>query len=159
MPPIVEFDTPAGSRDAASQPAEIDAALSVVFDDAVLDGPGARTWSAGLTALFTRGRKYSLELVALAPGAAPRVGTAGSRLQMTTAMKSLVAGADSAGSPLPFAVLLAYVRSVEAPASGWKQVLYVGPEPALPPDLREYAYGLLLRTLLERHIRFSHCYP
>jgi tetratricopeptide (TPR) repeat protein len=159
VPPIVQFTTPAGSREVAPQPAAVDAALSVVFDDSVLDGPRVRTLSAGLAALFTRGRKYSLEFVALAPGAPPRVWTASSRQQVTTAMKSLAAGAGFGDGPLPFAALLAYVRSVAAPASGWKQVLYVGSEPPLPPELREYAYGLLLSALLERHIRFSHCYP
>ena len=159
MPPIVQFTTPAGSQEAAPQPATIDAALSVVFDDFVFDGPQARTLSAGLAALFGKGRKDSMEFVALAPGAVPRVRTASSRQQVSMALKSLAAGAGSSDAPLPFAALLAYLRSVAAPASGWKQVLFVGPEPPLPPELREYAYGLLLRTLLERHIRFSQSYP
>ena len=71
-PPIVQFSTPAGSQDVAPQRAAVDATLSVVFDDSVLDGPRARTLSAGLAALFARGRKYSFEFVALAPGAARR---------------------------------------------------------------------------------------
>src|ERR1017187_7271778 len=64
---------------------------------------------------------------------------------------------DTASSP--FAALLGYLRTVEPPATGWKQVVFVGAEPPLAPELREYAYALLLRTLLERRIRFSHCYP
>jgi len=158
-PPSVQITTPAASQAVAPHPVAVDTALSIVFDDSVLDGPRAKTWSAGLAALFTRNRKPTLDLVALVSGAEPRVGTASSRQQVTTAMRSLAAGAGSGDGPLPFAALLAYVRSVAAPAGGWKQVLYVGPEPTVPAELQEYSYGLLLRTLLERHIRFSHCYP
>jgi hypothetical protein len=135
----------------------MDAALTIVFDAGVLESSQAKTWGAGLAALFTRNRKSSLDFVALAPDAEPRLASAASRQQTTTALKSLAAGV-SAG-PVPFAALLAYVRSVAPLENGWKQVLYVGPEPPLASELREYAYGLLLRTLAERHIRFSHCYP
>jgi tetratricopeptide (TPR) repeat protein len=175
-PPGVQFTTPAASQSVVSQaadsqsapePVAFDAALTMVFDAGVLDTPQAKTWGAGLAALFTRNRKLSFEFVALAPGAEPHVELANSRQQVTAAMKSLASGAGTgAGTgatggsgPLPFAALLAFVRSVPAPATGWSQVLYVGPEPPLASELREYAYGLLLRTLLERHIRFSHCYP
>ena len=158
-PPSVQFTTPAGSQTAAAQLAAVDAARTIVFDASVLDGPQAKTWSTGLAALFTKNRKLSFDFVALAAGADPRVASATSRLQVTSGLKTLAAGADAGVGPLPFAALLGYVRTVAAPASGWKQVLYVGAEPALPAELREYAYGLLLRTLLERHIRFSHCYP
>jgi hypothetical protein len=158
-PPSVQFTTPAGSQTAAAQLAVVDAARTIVFDASVLDGPQAKTWSTGLAALFTKNRKLSFDFVALAAGADPRMASATSRLQVTSGLKTLAAGADAGVGPLTFAALLGYVRTVAAPASGWKQVLYVGAEPALPAELREYAYGLLLRTLLERHIRFSQCYP
>ena len=113
----------------------------------------------GLAALYARKRNLALVLVALAPGAQPRAASTTSRQQVAGAIKSLAAGAAAGGAPLTFAALLGYLRSVAAPAGGWRQVLYVGPEPPLAPELREYAYGLLLRTLLQRHIRFSHGYP
>ncbi|HXB75082.1 MAG TPA: hypothetical protein VNY05_43015 [Candidatus Acidoferrales bacterium] len=170
-PASVEFTAPsagkvaipvagqAASQSVTPEPALVDAALTIVFDAGVLDSPQAKTWSAGLAALFTRNRKLSFEFVALSPPAEPHVELANSRPQVTAAMKSLAAGAGGGSGPLPFAALLAYVRSIPAPATGWKQVLFVGPEPPLAPELHEYAYGLLLRTLLERRIRFSHCYP
>src|ERR1039457_5489020 len=67
LPPIVQFSPPRGRQEAAPQPATIDAALSVVFDDFVFDGPQARTLRAGLAALFGKGRRDSMEFVALAP--------------------------------------------------------------------------------------------
>ena len=158
-PPSVQFTTPAATQAAAPQPVAVDPALAIVFDAAVLDGPQWKTWSAGLAALYTRNRRLSLDFAALAPGAAPRVSSALSRQQVATALKSLITGEGAGEGPLPFAALLAYLRTVEVPATGWKQVVYVGTEPPLASELREYAYALLLRTLLERRIRFSHCYP
>ena len=158
-PPGVQFTTPAASQAAAPQPVAVDPALAIVFDAAVLGGPQWKTWSAGLAALYTRNRKLSFDFAALSPGAPPRVASAASRQQVATALKSLAAGEDAGVGPLPFAALLGYLRTVEPPATGWKQVVFVGAEPPLAPELREYAYALLLRTLLQRRIRFSHCYP
>ena len=158
-PPHVQFMAPAASQDVSPQLTTVDAAVTIVFDASVLDGPQGKSWSAGLAALYGRNRNLALDLVALAPGAQPRAASITSRQQVAGAIKSLAAGAAAGGEPLTFAALLGYVRSVSAPGSGWRQVLYVGPEPPLAPELREYAYGLLLRTLLQRHIRFSHGYP
>jgi tetratricopeptide (TPR) repeat protein len=157
--PSVQITTPVASESVAAQPVTLDPGFTIVFDAAVLDGPQQKGWSAGLAALYTKNRKPSFDFVALAPGAEPRAASATSRQQVTTALKSLAAPAGAAEVPLRFETLLAYVRSVGGPAAGWKQVLYAGPEPPLAPELREYAYGLLLRTLMERHIRFSHSYP
>jgi tetratricopeptide (TPR) repeat protein len=136
----------------------VDGALTVVFDASVLEGPQGKAATAALAALYTGKRNLSLDLVALAPGAEPREASATSRQQVAGAVKSLASGAGTGGEPVTFAALLAYVRSVAAPATGWKQVVYVGPEPPLAPELREYGYALLLRALLGRRIRFSHCY-
>ena len=157
-PPGVQFTTPTASRDASPRLTAVDAALTVVFDASVLDGPQGKTWSAGLAALYSRNRNLSLELVALAPGVEPREASATSRQQVASAIRSLASGGAASGEPLTFAALLAYVRSVASPAAGWKQLVYVGPEPPLAPELREYGHALLLRTLLGRRIRFSHCY-
>jgi hypothetical protein len=109
-PPGVQFTTPAaGSEAAVPQTATVNAALTIVFDAAVLDGPQGKTWSAGLAALYARNRKLSFDFAALAPGAAPRVASAASRPQAATALKSLAAGEGAGVGPLPFAALLGYL--------------------------------------------------
>jgi hypothetical protein len=47
-PPHVQFMAPAASQDVSPQLTTVDAAVTVVFDASVLDGPQGKSWSAGV---------------------------------------------------------------------------------------------------------------
>jgi tetratricopeptide (TPR) repeat protein len=151
--PEVRFDSPTGTATAATQPTTLSPTITVLIDAPLLSTSALR---ASLARLLVPNKHMVLELVALLPTEARSV-TASTRLQLNAAIRNLASLAGPDAPSATFAALLGGLRSL--PTEQWKQVIYIGPEPAIAPDLRDYAYGLLLRTAANGRIRLSHVYP
>ncbi len=157
----IHFSTPAGDQDTLAQPASNDPGITVVLNSSVLSGPDAQAANTGLLSFFAKPRTTPLDIVSLTTGQEPQTITAATRQQFVAGMKTLssaaVAQVDSL--PISFNTLLTYLQTFPTSSASWKQVIFVGAEPAVPPALREYSYGILLRTLATRRIRLSHYRP
>ena len=109
-----------------------------------------------LSKLLVTGSKIGLQLVVLLPSGETRAHAA-TRAQLTSAVRSLAAAAGPDPPRNSFDELLQALRTLSS--EQWKQVIYLGGEPAVAPEARDYAYGLLLRTLTGGRILFSHADP
>ncbi len=152
--PEVRIQTQTRIDTTSVQPATVSPVITVLIDGAAL---ATGSLNASLVKLAVPRRRTAMELIALLPGDQMRTATAATRLQLTAAIRSLAASAGHEPQPASFAALLQSLRSL--PTDRWKQVIYIGNEPAIAPDLRDYAYGVLLRTLAGGRIRLSHAYP
>ncbi len=152
-PPEVRWRDKSGNQTSTAQPASLSNETTVLIDGPALAAPGL---SAALGKLLTARGRRTIQLIALIPGQETRSIEAATRLQLSAAIRNLVASAARDAQPASFDSLLLALESL--PSDQWKQVVYIGLEPALAPELRDYAYGRLLRTLATRRILLSHAY-
>jgi tetratricopeptide (TPR) repeat protein len=152
----LRFSTPAEDNDALLQPASFDLEVTVILNPLLLNGPDVQALNTGLLSFFPKTGATPLNLVSLGAGEEHLALNAATRQQFLTIMKALSAAAHPDAAPVSFTALLDYLRSVPTSGSAWKQAIFAGPEPAVPAALRDYAYGILVRTLAERRIRLSH---
>ncbi len=160
-PVKIHFSTPAGDQNTLAQPASNDPGITVVLNASVLSGPDAQAASTGLLSLFAKTRTTPIDIVSLTTGQEPQTITAATRQQFVAGMKTIssAAAARSDSPPISFETLLTYLQTFPTSSASWRQVIFVGAEPAVSPALREYTYGILLRTLAARRIRLSHYRP
>ncbi|MBS1854701.1 MAG: hypothetical protein JST11_05000 [Acidobacteria bacterium] len=152
--PEVRFETPSGSRPGEVQPAVLEPGVTVLIDSPALDSKGLTN---SLSKLLTAGSKGGLQLVALMPSGETRRAHAATRVQLTAAVRSMAAAAGPDATPAVFDAFLQGLRTLSS--ESWKQVIYLGAEPAAAPQARDYAYALLLRAIGAGHILLFHADP
>jgi Tfp pilus assembly protein PilF len=152
----VHLSAPAGDSEAQTQPASFDSVPTVILNPTVLQTPDIKDLTTALLSFFPKAGAATLDLSPLLPGQHPQPTTVSTRQQFLAAMKTLGAGAQPDAAPISFAALVDYLTDLPASNPTWKQIVFTGPEPSVPAELREYSYGLLARVLASRRIRLLH---
>jgi Flp pilus assembly protein TadD len=152
--PQVQFQTQGNPSPALSRPALIRAEPVVWIDASWLASSPANSPALSKLLLGTKG---SSKLVALTPAGETVSAGARTRAELSAGLRTIGAAIASDQPPVTLDAMLAFLASAGSKDEGWTQVLYLGPQPAIPAELREYGYALVGRRLAESRIRFLHC--